>query len=87
MISKVYSIKDETVGFFNPPFICRSDAEAIRGFSFLINDKECQLSRYPEHYNLYVLSEFDDETGLFNFNSPVLLFNGSSLVNREVSHG
>lgn len=61
---KIFSIFDSKIGTYNVPFFCVTEAEAIRSFSYVINqDPESVVYQYAEDYFLYQIGEFDQETG------------------------
>lgn len=63
MIMNVYSVKDSLTEF-KSPFIARSDAEAERAFSNLVNADRNEISMSPQYYDLYLLGTYDTDTGL-----------------------
>jgi len=67
----VYSIRDTKSETFAPPFLQKTNGEAERSFRQLANDEKSQICRYPEDYDLYLLGEYDDNTGkLSPFDTP-----------------
>lgn len=58
------AVKDEAVGAFMAPFVCRSQGEAIRSFSDAVADPKMEFGRHPADYGLYVVGEWDDHAGI-----------------------
>lgn len=77
---KVFGVRDSTAGFFFPPFFARSDVEAKRNFAKLMNDPSRTGAK--AEYDLFSLGQFDDSSGLFDFEvmKPVHLMNGVTEV-------
>lgn len=67
---KVYSVKD-VKGAFAAPFLALNDALAARNIKgFLKTQKGHEWSLYPEDFELWLLGEFDEQTGII---TPVKL--------------
>lgn len=62
---KVFSIRDAAAEVFNPPFYKRAMGEAERDFMNLANDEKSNLYQHPEHFDLYYLGDYDDNSGKF----------------------
>ena len=61
---KVYSIKD-TKGAFGAPFLAQNDQLAARNVKTSINgQKGIPESLYPEDFELWLIGEFDEVTGI-----------------------
>ena len=61
---KIYSIKD-TKGGFQAPFLAQNDQLAARNVKTYINgQKGIPESLYPEDFELWVIGEFDEVTGI-----------------------
>ena len=61
---KIYSIKNEKLGFFNRPIYCESDAEALSYIqNVLMSDADRALSGLKDDLALYFLGEIDFTTG------------------------
>lgn len=58
------AVFDSAVGSYMPPFAQRSIGEALRSFSVACKDEQTAMAKHPQDYALYLLSEFDDESGL-----------------------
>lgn len=62
-----YAVRDEKALCFHTPFYAKHVVEAIRQFTHLVNAGSNTVSVYPEDYALYLVSHFDDETGVSKF--------------------
>lgn len=62
MINKIFVIKDEKAGFAEM-FIQPNELVAIRNFSQTCANPETNLAKFPEDYSLWMLGEFDHDTG------------------------
>lgn len=62
----VCSVRDNVALQFGRPFYTINLGTAIRSFRVELANPESQISQYPADYDLYVLGEFDDETGKFD---------------------
>lgn len=64
MITKLFSMRDAAAEIYNIPFAKGTFAEAERDFRTAINNPQSgHLHTYPEHYDLYFIGEYDDQTG------------------------
>jgi hypothetical protein len=66
MIAKVFSVFDSKAAFFGRPFFDQKEGTAIRNFSDAVNDSSNPNNmwfKHPEDFSLFLVGEFDDETG------------------------
>lgn len=80
---KVVSVRDYAVEAFGVPFFTRSVGEAERSFADEVNrvDENNQLNRHPEHFDLFLVGEFDSTSGLLNpLTVPTLICVGKNCV-------
>lgn len=78
------SVRDVKAGFYDGCFLVRSRAEAVRGFVDEVNNPQSMLGRHPEDYTLFVVGEFDEETGVITPTpSPEALGVGSNFIRTE----
>lgn len=63
MEKKYFSIRDSKSEIFSTPFLQHSHAEAERTLAHLSQDKNSQISQFPEDFDLYFLGTFDDVKG------------------------
>lgn len=59
------AIRDIKVGAYQQPACVAAIGGAERAFSDAVNNQErnTDISRHPEDFELYILGTFDDETG------------------------
>lgn len=84
---KVVTVMDRAVEGFGVPFFTRSVGEAERMFTDEINrvDENNQLNKHPEHFDLFLVGEFDSDSGLLNpLTVPTMVCIGKN-VSRVVS--
>lgn len=61
---KIFSIKNEKLGFFNRPIYCESEAEALSYIqNILMSDSDRALSNLKDDLSLYFLGSIDFTTG------------------------
>lgn len=65
-----FSVYDEKVQTFNPPFFCQTIGQAVRSYSDVVNDPKTSINRHPGDYVLYHVGSFDDESGEFKTKVP-----------------
>ena len=70
-----YAIKDTKVAFYNP-FLMHNEAEALRAFTSLVKDKNSEISKAPGDYELWIVGQWDDQTGLIFSSGPKYITNG-----------
>lgn len=62
---KLYSIYDKVCCEYNPPFVCKNMATAIRNMRDSLKDaKQSIIAMHPEDYVLYEIGTFDKDTGI-----------------------
>lgn len=64
MKTLVFTIQDKKSAAHLPPFYCVNRDVALRHFKNAANDKQTEIGRNPEDFNLYLIGEFDDNTGV-----------------------
>ena len=63
MLMKIFSIFDDKTKVYSKPFYDLTIGAAIRNFADASNDPNTHLSKHPGDFSLFLLGEFDDETG------------------------
>lgn len=79
----VVSVRDSAAEVFNRPFYVPHRNVAVRDFTDEVNreDPSNQLNKHPSDFDLYVLGEFDDNTGLHHLEPvPTVLVRGKDVV-------
>lgn len=70
---KIYTIRDSKAEFYGQPFFSRTNGDAIRQFTQVLNDTSNPnnlAAKYPADYSLFEIGEFDDETGKIKAIAP-----------------
>lgn len=76
----IYCIRDRLAGF-GSPYPHRSQDTAKRSFARIVNNSEGDIAFSPADYDLYLVGDFDDDSGLVTAVIPVqYICNGSDLV-------
>lgn len=60
----VFSIHDQAAGAYMRPFFVTAVGLAVREFERLANEKEGNVSRWPDQYTLFELGTYEDSTGV-----------------------
>jgi len=76
MKNLIYAVKDIKIGSFLKPFICEGNVQAERIFQSAVNDDKTQLHQYPEDFQLWLIAQFDDESGQYKNMTPALVSDG-----------
>ncbi len=63
MLQVVFTVHDSCSGVYDRPFVGRSEADAIRSFGDIAMDAEHPIGKHPEHFSLYRLGTYDDNSG------------------------
>lgn len=75
-----YSVFDSAVAAYMQPFFLRSDAEALRNFTDLCMDEKTNIAKHPEHYSLWSVGIFNDQSGKFTHDEPVCLGKAHEII-------
>lgn len=65
MILHAVAVRDLATDSFNRPFFVQHSAQAVRSFSDECNNKDSDIFRHSQDYELWLLGSFDDSSGLF----------------------
>lgn len=65
MLLRAYSIFDNKAVQYHPPFYQSTDAAAIRSVRDLVDNPETSVGRHPADYTLFLVGEWDDQSGTF----------------------
>lgn len=79
---KIVCVRDRAADVYAQPHFVAATGVAIRGFSDEINrqDENNQLYKHPEDFDLFLLGEYDDQTGEFDCVRPQQIAVGKDLV-------
>lgn len=88
MIQKAFSIRDSKAEVYFSPFYQKTTGEAERSFAQLVNDPQTMVGKFPEDYDLYLIGEWNDQTGLLTpLDTPLHVMNGISVPKRNANRG
>lgn len=79
---KVLAIRDRAIDSYGQPFFSASVGGAVRSFSDELNRvaENNQLNKHPDDFDLFLLGEFDDQTGEFDTTRPAQVAVGKDLL-------
>jgi hypothetical protein len=60
-----YAIYDQKVNCYHFPYFVAHPNVALRAFAIAANNKELDIGRFPEDFDLYEVGTYDDETATF----------------------
>ena len=84
MKMNLYAIFDSVSGAFDRPWCSYTDGSASRNFGDIINSGEGPMARHPDHYRLYRVGSWNDNTGKVVAEEEIEeLVTGDKLVNTE----
>lgn len=64
-VEYLFSVYDKVCEEYNPPFVCKNMATAIRNMRDSLKDaKQSIIAMHPEDYVLVQIGTFDKETGM-----------------------
>jgi len=82
MIQKIFAIRDIKAGNYATPFFMPSNGLAIRAFSDLVSDPKTTINRHPDDFQLFVIGEYDDNSGEIISTKPEFLSNASEYLKK-----
>lgn len=65
MIMQYFSVRDQAIESFLPPFPAHTKGAAIRMFTDAVNNKDAQFATHKEDFSLWHVGSFDDQKGEF----------------------
>lgn len=68
MILHAVAVRDSATESYNRPFFVQHPAQAVRSFSDECNNKESDMFRHAQDYELWLIGTFDDSTGFMASN-------------------
>lgn len=60
---KLYTVRDSKVGAYLAPFQAENNLTAVRYIQNVAMNPEAMLSKFPSDFELFLVGEFDDQTG------------------------
>ena len=86
MKKQMYSLLDHTAQVFLNPLSFVNDADAIRWFGTVVNNKDekTNISNHPEQFTLFRLADYDDKLGTYEAKeAPKQLITGIQVQEEE----
>jgi hypothetical protein len=85
MIKNIYAMYDKQVGSYLAPLTLETDAEAIRVFTTWVNadDKQNNVSLYPEHFSMWKLGTVDTTSGNLETEQKELITGNACKVSKK----
>ena len=80
---ELYAIHDRKVGIYNTPSFSRSLIDVQRSITTVLEDKNSNLRRFHEDFEIYRLGTFDENTGVLTANKPLLICGVTALLPRD----
>lgn len=84
MKQELFSIYDKKAETFSMPFPAINKGAAIRQLNMEVNsERESLLKKFPEDYSLYLVEEFNTESGLFKgYEKPLFVIEIKDVVSQ-----
>lgn len=76
----IVAVKDQLSNVYSQPMFFATEAAAIRAFHDALQDPNNTLSKHPKDFDMHKLGLFDDATGHFESEIPVVIAFGAQLV-------
>lgn len=82
---RIFSIYDTKAEYWSTPAFIRTDAEARRMFSGLVQDPQNPIGAHPEDYILYRLGKWDPEKGVITPEPGVAIAMGIEFITKTTT--
>lgn len=63
MILYAIAVRDLATDSYNRPFFVQHAAQALRSFTDEVNNRDSEVSRHAQDYELWLIGTFEDDTG------------------------
>lgn len=81
MLLHVYSVYDKKADMFGPLFLSNNDETAKRDVQNLLQNPNSTLSQFPGDFDIMLLGNFNDSTGVLQpMDHPLLICNTLRLI-------
>ena len=67
----MFAVYDSCSKMYDRPFCGRSEGEAVRSFGDIASDADHPIGKHPEHFSLFEVGSYDDNTGVVVAVEPV----------------
>lgn len=82
---RAYTIYDVKAMQYHSPWFQVTDGMAVRAFADLANSQDNNIGRHPRDFTLYMCGTYDDSTGVFTPQQPLLFVaDAVSLITKQV---
>lgn len=86
MKHNLYAVKDIKAGTFGLPVKSQNAVTSMREVITAAKTEGSALNQFPQDFQLFRVSEYDDETGTFN-GEPEFIIDVISLIQKDVKNG
>ena len=76
----MYVVRDSVSGVYDRPMCARSEGEMVRGFGDIAKDGKHPVGMHPEHFSLWHVGLFNDNTGVIESMPPKHVVNAIDLI-------
>lgn len=76
----IYAVFDSASGVYDRPWVAQADAAAIRSFGDLAANADHMVGMHPEHFSLFRLGTYDDNTAKIEPEDAVCIARAHELV-------
>lgn len=80
MMHQVCAVRDSASGAYMRPFCAATSGVAVRSFSDEAVREGSEIKKHPSDYELWLLAEWDEESGQFNQVAPRCLARAADYV-------
>lgn len=79
-LMKACCIHDVKAEAWMTPMFFQSNGQAVRSFGDAVRDSSSDFGKHPEDYHLYIVGEFNPQTGELVGMPPVHLIHGANIL-------
>lgn len=83
MLLLMFSVHDSVSGIYDRPFVARAEGDAVRSFGDIAKDKEHPIGKHPEHFSLFHVGMWNDNTGMIDPVAPTHVVSAIDLTTYE----
>ena len=80
MKNQYYCIRDIKSNTFNRPFGGLTVEQVKRSIYTSIAQGNSEIAQFPEDFELYLIADFDDQTGIITGQVPIMIYNCREIV-------
>lgn len=80
---KICSVHDVKAEAWMTPMFFQANGQAVRAFGDAVRDKSTEFGKHPEDYHLFLIGEFDNQTGEITVCEAVHLVHGANIKEIE----